>query len=619
MSIPFTNVIGPQIQSTTSVNQPLVLNEGQMVHGQIKQLFPGQLAEVQIGDQKMIAKLDVPMRAGESYYFQVTSVQPETQLKIIAGPTNAQANTGVQLENLMQAMQLPKSPEMTKLLSFVLENKIPITREGLLQAVKLLQMTPSANHAEALQSIQKLLDLKLPLTQNLFQAILGVESKAGVHSALQSLMNALGTDQSVQPQMKAQVLEVLNQLQKPFGEVTSNATLGEALKVLLNTKESPELRFSVLQLLKDSGVLPREASLPNLQAMLSANVKSQTGLPQAMPPQLSSAQLGNITNLLSKLPFLSAGQKESLMTTLRANGMQPFVQSLMQMIGESLASQPEKIGHAAQQKILSLLNMGSSSTNAASATMASVLENDQVNERMPLLLRNAETTEQPMIRNLVQNAETTVATAMDGKMMKDALQTIFRSLGMNYESALLGKDAKPEQLSQMLKPQLLALLNDASVASNVREAAEQLVVRMNGSPLASVENGVNHQLVMQLPLNLFGKKIDATLQWNGRMKDDKKIDADFARILFYLDLHSLHETVIDMQVQNRIVTVTVFNADDTLPIIGQPLQGKLKEGLSSIGYTLSGVFFKDFVKESLAVKPTKRTETYEGGGLDFRI
>lgn len=273
MSIPFTNVIGPQIQSTTSVNQPLVLNEGQMVHGQIKQLFPGQLAEVQIGDQKMIAKLDVPMRAGESYYFQVASVQPETQLKIIAGPTNAQANTGVQLENLMQAMQLPKSPEMTKLLSFVLENKIPITREGLLQAVKLLQMTPSANHAEALQSVQKLLDLKLPLTQNLFQAILGVESKAGVHSALQSLMNALGTDQSVQPQMKAQVLEVLNQLQKPFGEVTSNATLGEALKVLLNTKESPELRFSVLQLLKDSGVLPREASLPNLQAMLSANVK----------------------------------------------------------------------------------------------------------------------------------------------------------------------------------------------------------------------------------------------------------------------------------------------------------------------------------------------------------
>ena len=41
---------------------------------------------------------------------------------------------------------------------------------------------------------------------------------------------------------------------------------------------------------------------------------------------------------------------------------------------------------------------------------------------------------------------------------------------------------------------------------------------------------------MQVPLEFFGKRIDSTLQWNGRMKEDGKIDPDFARILFYLDL-----------------------------------------------------------------------------------
>ena len=56
-------------------NKPLVLNEGQMFHGQIKQLFPGQMAEVQIGGQKVIAKLEVPMKAGDSYYFQVNAVK----------------------------------------------------------------------------------------------------------------------------------------------------------------------------------------------------------------------------------------------------------------------------------------------------------------------------------------------------------------------------------------------------------------------------------------------------------------------------------------------------------------------------------------------------------------
>ena len=50
------------------------------------------------------------------------------------------------------------------------------------------------------------------------------------------------------------------------------------------------------------------------------------------------------------------------------------------------------------------------------------------------------------------------------------------------------------------------------------------------------------------------------------MKKDGKIDPDFARILFYLDLESIDKTIIDMQVQNSVVSVTVFNADDTLKV-----------------------------------------------------
>ena len=80
----------------------------------------------------------------------------------------------------------------------------------------------------------------------------------------------------------------------------------------------------------------------------------------------------------------------------------------------------------------------------------------------------------------------------------------------------------------------------------------------------SGENGPQHQLLMQVPLEFLGKKMDATLEWNGRMKEDGKIDSDFARIMFYLKLDTLNETVVDMQVQNRIVTITVYNDDHSL-------------------------------------------------------
>lgn len=602
MSMPFTNLIGSQKSFPHVMNQPLVLNEGQLIHGQIRQLFPGQLAEVQIGDQKMIAKLDVPMRAGDSYYFQVSSIQPDIQLKIISGPTNAGTNSTGQIQNLIEAMQLPKSPEMTQLLAFIVNNKLPITREGLLQAVQLLQATPATNQQEALQSIQKLLEIKLPLTQNFFRSIMGVETKEGLHSVMQSFTNALQNDQSVAPQTKVQLLQLLKQLERPVGGITGNAVLGESLKVLVDDKQNPSLRFAVLQLLKDTGLLPRTASLPNLQTTLLSNVAEQMGIPPLIQGGLSSQHLGNVTQLLNDLPFLTTGQKESLLTVARSNGMQPFVGALMQVIGESLANQPGKIDSFMQQKILSLLNT-EGSTNFG--------------KEISLLLQNAEKTTKPELQRLLQSAEATTAATLDGKVMKEAMQTIFRSLGVNYEAAMLGKDVQPERLAQMLKPQLLAMLNDTNITPTLREAAEQFVVRMNGSLLLSAENGGNHQLIMQLPLAFFGKKMDATLQWNGRMKEDGKIDADFARVFFYLNLHSLEETAIDMQVQNRIVTVTVFNVDQTLQTIAQPLQEKLKTGLSAIGYTLSGVSFKDFKEEKAVLRD--KFQKYEGRGVDLRI
>ena len=74
--------------------------------------------------------------------------------------------------------------------------------------------------------------------------------------------------------------------------------------------------------------------------------------------------------------------------------------------------------------------------------------------------------------------------------------------------------------------------------------------------------------------------MDATLQWNGRMKDNGKIDANYARVLFYLQMASMQETVIDMQVQNRVVTVTVFNENSEIQSLAEPLKVALKSGLA---------------------------------------
>ena len=630
MSIPLMNLTGAPSSANNSPNKPLTLNEGQMVHGQIKKLFPGQMAEVQIGNQKMIAKLEVPMKAGESYYFQVKSVQPEFQLKIISGPTVAAEGKGHQLNKLMEAMQLPKTTEMKVLLSFVMKNKIPMTREGLLQVETLLRNVSPAAMNDALTSIQKMAELKLPFTESMFRSILGVESKEGLHSILATLKSVLLSDSSILPQTKLSIKATLDTLTKPFAEATGSALLGQSLVTLLNPSESTDTRFATVQLLKNAGFLPKQASLANLPqvfaSLLTAGSQITTGTVQkvlvdlkqltSVPPASVNALLEGLKGVISADKSLHPQSKEALLSIINrailappstegtTRFVQEFSQAFTKVAAEGAIENPFKMEGGSREQLLTLLGQNG---------------HPQVSDKLTALMRNAEASESPPVQKLVQAAEGAVATAIDGKAVKDAMQTIIRSLGLNYESALLRNEPDLGRLAESLKPQLIALMQDQSVSAAVRESAELVVMRMNGPLLLSGENGVQHQLIMQVPLDFFGKRIDATMQWNGRMKEDGKIDPAFARVLFYLDLHSLEKTIVDMQVQNRIVTVTVFNADPALEVMGAPMQEKLKEGLESTGYKLSGIFFKKYEEDEKTVSQHIKQVTPDDQGVDFLI
>lgn len=618
MTIPFVNSASAQSVANGRQGESFVVKEGQMIHGQIKQLYPGQTAEIQIGSQKMIAKLEVPMKAGDAYYFQVSAVKPDLQLKVISGPTGAAEGPTQQLNRLMEAMQLPKTAEMRDLLSFVIKNQLPITREGLLQAEALLQSVPQSMRAEALQAIHRMTELKLPFTEANFRSIVTTQSKEGLHDATAALRSLLMTDPTIPQEARTTMLSTLKQIAQPFTEATGNALLGQAVLTLLNQSESADTRFTIVQLLKNADILPPQTSLANLSQVLAslAMPEMEQDGGRFQEGQGMVKQLEGMKALISSQSGLTVQQRESLLSivdrfiaaspTGKATNkiIQELTQTLLKQNAESAISNPFRSEGSPKDQLLTLFNQTGKTSMVGN---------------LASLLRNVENSDHQLVQRMLQLAESSVAVAIEGKSIKDAMQTILRSMGMNYESVLLGKDVDIGRVIQSLKPQLLALAQDPNVSLAVRESAEQFIGRMNGPLLLSGENGVQHQLIMQVPLEFFGKKVEATLEWNGRMKEDGKIDADFARVLFYLDLHSLKETLIDMQVQNRVITITIFNDNRNLQEIGRPIQMRLKEGLESVGYQLSGVFFKDFVSKSLEIDPIKKEVLGEAQGVDFRI
>jgi hypothetical protein len=178
----------------------------------------------------------------------------------------------------------------------------------------------------------------------------------------------------------------------------------------------------------------------------------------------------------------------------------------------------------------------------------------------------------------------------NGKTIQHLLRNLVQLLGLEYEKEVQ-LWTNPEQDSaepfQSLKPLLMKAMLELGESG---KELEPLLNRLTGMQLISQDSiGPMLQMVLQLPFSFGGKQSDITLQWSGRKTNSGQIDPDFCRILFHLDLQSLEQTVIDMQVQNKVVHLSVINDKHEIEPIVRALTPMLKEKLESIGYTLSFV------------------------------
>ncbi|MBY0222077.1 MULTISPECIES: hypothetical protein [Sporosarcina] len=675
------------VKVASADSQPLTLREGQMIHGKVQQLFPGQMAQVQVGNQQLYAKLEVPMQAGDTYYFKVNGTEPEIQLQVIAGPMRGSEGLTGQLAQLTESLNLPKTAEMKELLAAVIKQKFPMTKENLLDAANLLKNVPDGMKEQALATLGKMANMRLPFTPAVFQSLMQAQTGT-ITQSLTSLQSALQTEQNLAPAIREQILNALQALANPASQSVGKELLGQTITQLLNPQTSKGDRFAALQLLKTAGILPAQTSLANLpQAVAQLMTQSSDAkAPAPQQPQIATNQaagslvasgkvngsvrvqvdgtapstsssaatqtdqrvnmdsqaatLKAVQALLSKLSQTPAAEQQTAKTIIQNLAQQINTNPILpesakvalQTVINQISQQPvmndsvkaafiEQFSQTFLQQVSGLSSVNSvAPRDVQQALMALVsIPPDQADETLRMLIQNAERSGNTQLKQLVQTAEMQVSQAMNGPVMKEAIQSVLSTLGFNYEALLNGKEPNLANLANTLKPQLLTLLQDPSLSPPLREAAETMVLRMNGTIIQTAETSVQQQLIMQVPLELFGKKIDATLQWNGRMKENGQIDPAFARILFYLELEALSTTLVDMHVQNKVVNLTIFNEQESLRTTGLTFQTMLKDGLEQVGYKLSGVSFKPFTETPQSVKKPVGSLYTDEGGVDYRI
>ncbi|MFB2516437.1 hypothetical protein [Lysinibacillus sp. OTC-L20] len=623
------NPIQIQQNAMTSTNQPLALKQGQVFHGTIKQLYPDQMAEIQVGNQKFIAKLEVPLKAGDAHFFQVTGTNPQTELKIVTGPMAQASTPSQQINQLLESMNLPKSAEMQQLLGHFMKAQLPISKEQMLQAEMWLKALPEGiSKVDALQTIQKMIELKMPMINDVFQALMSGQKTSGMTAIMDNFAQLLAKDTTLSESLRQNLMQQVQAIAKPFEVETGSAVLARLLQSLTNSSATMNEKMQALSMLKESGILPQQTTLQNWSKMNEAKAFQPIQQAGQVIQTILATKPENARQLVEQLKswtesqnLLTNGQKQQINQLVDRFNQLPVSKQTLDVFAKQMQDQLLKAftqntadrlftqdAHTLSMKdhLLSLFKQEANSPSQSEALMRN-------------LVKNSIDSSQPFIQQVVTQAEALVQNSMDSKAMEHALKTVLKNLGISYEATLGNKSADLHMIAHQLKPQLHTLLQETNIPPQMKEAAEMLMTRMNGMQLSSGENGHQHQLIMQVPLEFFGKKMDATLQWNGRMKDNGKIDANYARVLFYLQMASMQETVIDMQVQNRVVTVTVFNENSEIQSLAEPLKAALKIGLAEKNYQLSGVFIKQFDKGQTEKVGPVVEQREEQSGVDIRV
>jgi hypothetical protein len=143
--------------------------------------------------------------------------------------------------------------------------------------------------------------------------------------------------------------------------------------------------------------------------------------------------------------------------------------------------------------------------------------------------------------------------------------------------------------------------------------------------LNKAQDGGIEQFYSQIPIQLEQEKTEISIQWNGRKKENGKIDPDNCRILFFVELKNMGEIFVDIRFQNRNVKISMLNKKQGLERIAQPLILLLQDNLNRLNFNLTS-FSVDLppseksMKSFLKKPPTNGVfEHYQGTGVDVRI
>ncbi|CAM3700803.1 hypothetical protein [Mesobacillus zeae] len=524
---------------------------GQVINAKVIRLFPDNTAEIQIGGQKLIAQLEAPLSAGQRYWFQVQPGEGKIHLRIMF-PDEGGGQMSGNLSKVLMELLMPPGKESEELVRGFIRNKLPMTSETMQLALTVAKEGKSAAGNDMYDVLKLIFSNNLPFTRQVYSSLYAALKGEPFSILAERLQTAL----QAEPALKGAKSFIQWTAPEPGRE--SNEAL--TTKWLSGTNLDSDEAFEVMQ--QRGNIKQGESEAKFLERIWLKG-------------------FGNELSTVGPQPLLDGFRRFEEVVRLLQAGDLPGALALTDRMGKAAQT-------SAQITVGDLLPLLKNAGAGDVPQFDKPVTMHAVKKLMNLVL--SDNKDFDSLFGLVAASEGIPEAQAAAKAIRESITR----LGLSYEhdttAGLKQNGNVGDELRETLKPQLIQLLS-GNLPQAVRETAESLLGKITGFQLLSQETGPLQQLAVQIPFPFPGKSTDVTMQWSGRKTNEGKIDPDYCRVLFYLDLEHLGYMMVDMQVQNRIMGLVIINENEAVKEMASPLLGQLKKKLSAIEYHLSSVTF----------------------------
>lgn len=539
---------------TASQSKVLELKVGQVVKGVVLQLLSDQDALLNIGGVQVRAKLETPLKQGDVTYLQV---QPESSGGQILLKPLTESDVQIaedSLGDLLKAFTVKDTAGNRQMVQQMQQEGVPVSKENVKAFEAVMSNLPEGvNKEEWAQAATLAYKKRLPLTQETVGALRQVTSGPPVGKLLEQLEQQAAALLEQEPQHPAadtakQVVALLKELRASAAAVWP-ARPPEAPAAAAAPPAASQAGASGAA--APAGTPPpAPGSAPAAAAVTATPAAAAAGATIAAAPAQPAAEP-------------QAAPARAAVPEAQARSAEPLPEGEPPAAG-SLVHQP-----AAKQKAAEPIEARSSAPQAPEA------------DPEPNWISR-------MLKAVGVEHEAHLAAKLDERgeaLLRGRLQTDDQLPSLAPVASWQDDTAKPAA-AETLKSLLLQLTASDDTPAPLKEAAQQAIGQITGQQLMLTGD----KSAMFAHMTLFVPFMDGTGQQSAaiHIQSSKgkrgEVDSSNCRLLFDLQMKVMGNTLVDVHVVNKIVSLTIHNDHPALAPMMEESKEEISAAMNKAGY-----------------------------------